>query len=157
MKIKSFLETLDKNNGNLLFEGGKEGQNIDAKVKTALKTAGISYLWAFQPDGYDMVILEHNKDGEKAGSWSAAFFTEAEVGRKPGEEGETGEELFGESISEFDDYSMLSEAEVGYKILDHTKGNFLDIVNLAIEIAENPKYKKGFTSQNLRIVKSKKK
>jgi len=144
MKVKNFLEELDRSGGKLLFEGGKEGDKIDAKVKVALKAANINYIWAFQPSGYDMVILEHDKNGEKKGSWSTAFFTEAELGAK----GETGEELFGEE--------MISEAGVGYKIIDNPSGNFLDIVNLAIEIAGNAKYKKGFTAQNIKMLKAKK-
>jgi hypothetical protein len=76
--------------------------------------------------------MEHDKDGEKKDSWSMAFFTEAELG------GEEGEQIFKEN---------LNEAEIGMKMVDQVKGNFLDIVQLAIEVASNKKYKKGFSSQ----------
>jgi hypothetical protein len=142
MEIRDFLETLDNSNGNLLFEaGGQEGEKIDPKIKKALE--GIKSTWAFHPEGYDLVIMEHDKDGEKPGSWSISFLTEADVGGSAEGEGS----LFGESFS-------LNE-EVGYKVISQEKGNFLDIVNMAIEIASNDKYKKGFTAQNLKQLKAK--
>lgn len=142
-KMKNFLEAYDKCNGKFLFEDGKEGDKIDQKVRDALTAAKISYLWSFQPDGYDIVILEHDKNGEKAGSWSIAFLTEAQLGANKKDV----EDVFGEG---------LNEAEVGFKVLEDSKGNFLDIVNLAIEIAGNEKYKKGFTAQTLKSLKVKK-
>ena len=147
MDIREFLETLDNNNGNLLFEGGgQEGDKIDPKIKKAIAAKGLKSSWAFHPSGYDLVILRHDEDGEKPNSWSIAFLTEAAIGGSAEGEGS----LFGES--------MLNE-EVGFKIIDHETGNFLEIVNMAIEIASNDKYKKGFTAQNLKqlVGKAKKK
>ena len=122
-----------EDSGVLLFEEGKEGEKINPQMKKALEAKGIKALWVYQPEGYDLVVMEHDKDGEKPNSWSMAFFTEAEIG------GEEGEEIFKEEEN-------LDEAEVGMKIVDQVKGNFLDIVQLAIEVASNKKYKKGFSS-----------
>jgi len=132
MEIKKFLEEME-DSGVLLFEEGKEGEKINPQMKKALEAKGIKALWVYQPEGYDLVVMEHDKDGEKPNSWSMAFFTEAEIG------GEEGEEIFKEEEN-------LDEAEVGMKIVDQVKGNFLDIVQLAIEVASNKKYKKGFSS-----------
>jgi len=145
MNVRNFLEALDQSSEKQLFEGGNEGDKIDPRMKESLATAGIKYIWAFQPEGYDMVILEHDKDGEKSNSWSIAYFTESEVGGGPAKDVE---DVFGES--------MITEAKVGFKVLDNPKGNFLDIVNLAIEIAGNSKYKQGFTAQNIKTLKKKK-
>lgn len=134
--LRDFLEAME-NSGNLLFEeGGKEGEKIDASVKKALVDSKISYLWAYQPANYDLVVLEHEKDGEKKSSWSTVFFTEAELGTK----GEPEEDIFKESLNE-------AKAAVGMKIVDQAKGNFLDTVQLCIELASNKQYKGGFTAQ----------
>jgi len=135
MEIKKFLEEMENKSGNLLFEEGKEGEKIDPRMKKAL--AGSKYEWVYQPEGYDLVVMEHDKDGEKKDSWSMAFFTEAEVGA----EKEPEEQWFKKVKKE-----SLDEAEIGMKIVDQVKGNFLDIVQLAIEVASNKKYKKGFSS-----------
>lgn len=134
MEIKDFLNEMEQR-GGLLFEQGKEGAKVDKVFLDELKRKGINFTWPYQPEGYDLVVLEHDKDGEKKGSWSIVFFTEAEIS-KPGEEEE--EEWFKEEL--------INEQEVGMKMVDRVDGNFLDIVQLAIEIASNKKYKKGFSS-----------
>lgn len=139
MEIRSFLEEMDKRGDNLLFEEGKEGAKVDKAFQDEIKEKGVKYSWIYQPEGYDLVVMEHDKDGEKPGSWSMAFFTEAEKAA-PGEDDE--EDIFGEA--------KINEAEVGMKMLNQTKGNFLDIVQLAIEVASNKAYKQGFTAANLK-------
>ena len=137
--IKQFLEALDQS-GGLLFEGeGKEGEKIDAGFKAALKGEKVSSVWAYQPEGYDLVVLEHDKDGEKKDSWSVVFFTEAEMA---GDEPE--EDIFKEELDE------AEKAKVGMKIVDSVKGNFLDIVQLCIELASKKQYKGGFTSMKIK-------
>ena len=133
MEIKKFLEEMETK-GGLLFEEGKEGEKINPGMKKALEAAGVKAQWVYQPEGYDLVVMEHDKDGEKAGSWSMAFFTEAEIGK-----GEEEEDIFKKE-------DLDEAAEVGMKIVDQVKGNFLDVVQLAIEVASNKKYKKGFSS-----------
>jgi hypothetical protein len=134
--MKEFLENMEEGKAALLFEEGKEGEKIDASFKTALSSAKITSEWAYQPEGYDLVVMEHDKDGEKKGSWSVAFFTEAELAGKEPEE-----DIFKEG---------LSEAKVGLKLVDQIKGTFLDIVQLCIEIASKKgQYKGGFTSKRV--------
>ncbi len=147
MGIKNFLEEMEERTGNPLFEGeGKEGEKVDSAFKEELKEKGIKYTWVYQPEGYDLVVMEHDKDGEKPGSWSVAYFTEAEKGGADDEE-----DLFGEDIN-----SVLKE-EVGMKLLNQAKGNFLDTVQLAIEIASNKAYKGGFTAANIKAAQAKSK
>lgn len=134
--IRQFLEALDRT-GGLLFEEGKEGEKIDAEMKVGIKSAGLSTIWAYQPEGYDLVVMEHDKDGEKKDSWSVAFFTEAEMAGKD----EPEEDIFKES---------LNEAKVGMKMIDQVKGTFLDIVQLCIELASKKQYKGGFTAQKVK-------
>lgn len=141
--MRSFLEELEQRGGNLLFEEGKEGAKVDKAFQDELQEKGIKYSWIYQPEGYDLVVMEHDKDGEKPGSWSMAFFTEAEKAGADDDE----EDIFGEA--------KINEAEVGMKIIDQTKGNFLDIVQLAIEVASNKSYKQGFTAANLKQAISK--
>jgi len=145
MEIRSFLEEMEKRgDGNLLFEEGKEGTKVDKVFLDELKEKKIGYTWIYQPEGYDLVVMEHDKDGEKPNSWSMAFFTEAEK-VKPGEEEE---EIFGEA-------RIDEQGQVGMKMLNQTKGNFLDIVQLAIEVASNKAYKQGFTAAKIKQVMSK--
>jgi len=143
MEIRSFLEEMEKRGDNLLFEEGKEGAKVDKVFQDELKEKGISYTWIYQPEGYDLVVLEHDKDGEKPGSWSMAFFTEAEKGPAGDEE-----EIFGEA-------RIDEQTKVGMKMLSQTKGNFLDIVQLAIEVASNKAYKQGFTAAKIKQVLTK--
>jgi len=145
MEIRSFLEEMEKRGeGNPLFEEGKEGAKVDKGFQDELKEKGINYSWIYQPEGYDLVVMEHEKDGEKPGSWSMGFFTEAEK-VKPGEEEE---EIFGEAL-------INEQGEVGMKMLTQTKGNFLDVVQLAIEVASNKTYKQGFSAANVKQALSK--
>jgi hypothetical protein len=137
MDIRNFLEELESKGGSLLFEEGKEGEKIDDAFKKGLAAAGVKSQWAYQPEGYDLVVLEHDKDGEKPNSWSVVFFTEAEVGKPDEDE----EDIFGEA---------MNEAEVGMKVIDQVKGNFLDIVQLCIELASNKAYKGGFTAAKIK-------
>ena len=140
MEMKSFLEQMEERGetGNLLFEEGKEGAKVDKAFQDELKEKGLNYSWIYQPEGYDLVVMEHDKDGEKKGSWSMAFFTQAEKGGA------------GEEEDWFKKEGMNEAAEVGMKMLDQVTGNFLDIVQLAIEVASNKKYKKSFSSALVR-------
>lgn len=139
--IRQFLETMDQT-GGLLFEEGKEGEKIDASMKAALKNSKAAFQWVYQPEGYDLVVMEHDKDGEKKDSWSVAFFTEAEEAGKEPEE-----DIFKENLDE-------AEAKVGMKMIDQVKGTFLDIVQLCIELASKKQYKGGFTSQKVKAAVS---
>jgi hypothetical protein len=140
--IRQFLEALDKT-GGLLFEEGKEGEKIDGAMKAGIKSAGLSSIWVYQPEGYDLVVMEHDKDGEKKDSWSVASFTEAEQAGKEPEE-----DIFKEDLNE------AEKMKVGMKMIDQVKGTFLDIVQLCIELASNKKYKGGFTAQKLKAAAS---
>ncbi len=136
--MKQFLEALEETGGLLFEEGGKEGiEKIDPGMKAALDAQGIKATWAYEPEGYDLVVLEHDKDGEKPKSWSVAFFTEAEA--RGGEE----EKIFDEKVYE----AAAKKPKMGMKIVNHTQGNFLDIVQLCIELASNKQFKGGFTAQ----------
>jgi hypothetical protein len=152
MDIREFLGALEENVENsgkmALFEAGAEGSKVPAEFQKALEAANVpKYDWVYKPEGYDLVVLEHNKDGEKAGSWGMAFFTEAAM--RGAEEKAAKKKLFAQ------EEGQLYEAEVGMKVLDYVPGNFLDIVKLAIEVASNKQYKKGFTPTQLTTLKSK--
>jgi hypothetical protein len=135
--MKQFLEALEETGGLLFEEGGKEGlEKIDPAKKAAIEGSGAKASWAYEPEGYDLVVLEHDKDGEKPKSWSVAFFTEAEA--RGGEE----EKIFDERM-----YEAAKKPKLGMKIVNHTFGNFLDIVQLCIELASNKQFKGGFTPQ----------
>jgi len=134
--MRQFLEALEETGGLLFEEGGKEGvEKIDPAKKAALDKAGVKASWAYEPEGYDLVVLEHDKDGEKPKSWSVAFFTESE------ERGEK-EKIFDEKM-----YEAAKKPSAMMKIVNHTLGNFLDIVQLCIELASNKQFKGGFTPQ----------
>lgn len=141
MDMRNFLEALDKTEGKFLFEG-KEGEQVPAEFKKGLEAFGIKksdYKWIYKPDDYDLVVLEHKEGGKEGGNWSVVFFTEAEMG------GDEEEDIFGESLK------MLGEdADVGMKVIDQAEGNFLETVNLCIEIASGKGYKGGFTQNNIK-------
>jgi hypothetical protein len=129
--MKDFLTRLDEvaeNEGQLLFEAGKEGDKIDQAVKDMLKKRNVNYKWAYQPEGYELVVLEHKEDGEAKDSWSIIFYDEAEA-----RDSEEEEKLFGED--------MLNEQGTELVPVDSVKGNFFDIVKLCIELASNKEYK----------------
>ena len=133
MNMKDFLTKLEEtteNEGKLLFEAGKEGEKIDPKIKEMLKKANVSYKWAYEPEGYDVVVLEHKEDGEAKDSWSVVFFEEAEA-----REAEK-EKLFAD-LSE----DALNEQATMAVPVQTVKGNFFDIVKLCIELASNKEYK----------------
>lgn len=150
MDIREFLNALEENleeSGKLaLFEAGAEGSKVPEGVRKSLEAANVpKYEWVYKPEGYDLVVLEHSKDGEKAGSWGMAFLTEAAI---RGAEETPKKKIFDEELA-------LNEAEVGMKVLDYVPGSFLDVVKLAIEVASNKQYKKGFTPSQLTTLKSK--
>lgn len=133
MNMKDFLTKLEEttdNEGQLLFEAGKEGEKIDPRIKEMLKKANVSYKWAYEPEGYDVVVLEHKEDGEAKDSWSVVFFEEAEA--REGEE----EKLFA-GLGE----DMLNEQGTVVVPVQTVKGNFFDVVKLCIELASNKEYK----------------
>lgn len=142
ISMKLFLETLERTNGKMLFEGeGKEGAAIDASVKEALKRKDIKYIWAFQPDDYDLVVLEHNEDGEKPNSWSVVYLTsgDASAAEEP--------DIFGESMNEAENEDVV--------VLEQVSGNFLQTVQLCIEIASNDNMKgKAFTHKMINQLKN---
>lgn len=145
MEIRNFLSEMEERTGTLLFEGeGKENDKVDAAFREEIKEKGIKTTWMYQPEGYDLVVMEHDKDGEKPGSWSVAYFTEAEKG------GEDEEDIFAT-----EDINRVLKEEVGAKMLDNPKGSFLDVVQLVIEIASNKAYKDGFTAQNIKAASAK--
>ena len=133
MNMRDFLTKLEEtadDKGKLLFEAGKEGEKIDPRIKEMLKKANVSYKWAYEPEGYDLIVLEHKEDGEAKDSWSAVFFEEAEA--RTGEK----EKLFS-SLSE----DMLDEQGTVLLPVQTVKGNFFEIVKLCIELASNKEYK----------------
>lgn len=141
--IRDFLEALENNDGQILTEG-KEWDQIPQEFKDALKRAGVTNpKFAYKPDDYDLVVYQLKEDGSAPDSWGMAFMTEAEIG-----DDEDEEDLFGES--------MLSEQESGMTVIGKPRtGTFLDIVQLAIEIASNDRYKKKFTPANIKQAISK--
>ena len=143
MDIRNFLEALENNDAQMLGEG-KEWEQIPQEFKDALKRAGVTNpKFAYKPDDYDLVVYQVKEDGSAPGSWGMAFMTEAEF------DDEEEEDLFGESM-------MLGEAETGMTIIGKPRtGTFLDIVQLAIEVASNDSYKKGFTPSNIKQAISK--
>jgi hypothetical protein len=96
--------------------------------------------------------MENDKDGEKKGSWSIAFFTEAKVdepGKKPGLSKKEKMSAFGDSLDLLG--NPMNEA-VGAAVIKKADGDFLEIVQLAIEIASKKEYKKGgFTAQTVNM------
>lgn len=142
MDMRNFLEALDTTEGNFLFEG-KEGAQVPAEIKKGLENFGIKeseYKWIYKPDDYDLVVLEHKDGGDKGGKWSVVFLTEAEVSGDDDEE-----DIFGESLK-----LLGEESDVGMRVIDQAEGNFLDTVNLCIEIASGKGYKGGFTQNKIK-------
>ena len=139
--MRQFLEAMETMGPGLLFEeGGKEGwENIDPNKKAALEAAGIKALWPYEPEGYDLIVLEHGKDGEQKNSWSVVFFAEAAAGQKEAPVLDVGEDLVYEA----------KPMKTVKKILDQAKGNFLYTVQLCIELASNKSMKTGFTAQKV--------
>ena len=134
--MRQFLEAMETMGPGLLFEeGGKEGwDKIDPAKKAAVEAAGIKAVWPYEPEGYDLLVLEHSKDGEQKNSWSVVFFTEAEAASKEPEE------------KIFDDMMYEAKPAAGVmKIIEQAKGNFLDTVQLCIELASNKSMKGGFS------------
>ena len=133
MNMKDFLTKLEEttdDEGKLLFEAGKEGEKIDPKIKEMLKKGNVAYKWAYEPEGYDLVVLEHKEDGEAKDSWSVVFFEEAEA--RAAEK----EKLFAD-LSE----DELNEQATVVVPVQTVKGNFFDVVKLCIELASNKEYK----------------
>lgn len=73
MDINEFIKGLESNGmkGDILLEGaGKEGwDKIDDDYKDALKGEVSSPEWAYQPDGYNVVVVEG-----QGGKWSVFSF-----------------------------------------------------------------------------------
>lgn len=140
MDMKMFLEELETNDSASLLGEGKQWNEIPEEFKDALKRQGVTNpKFAYKPDDYDLVVYQLKEDGSAPGSWGVAFMTEAEF------DDEEEEDLFGES-------KRIFEAEdTGMTVVGQPRtGNFLDIVQLCIEVASNDSYKKGFTPSNIK-------
>lgn len=135
--IRSFLEALE-NEGPMLGEG-KEWAEIPQEFKDALKRAGVTNpKFAYKPDDYNLVVYQLKEEGSQPNSWGMAFMTEADFGEEE-------KDLFnsrvyaGNMLKEDDD-------ETGMTVIGKpTTGTFLDVVQLAIEVASTDAYKKGFS------------
>jgi hypothetical protein len=109
--------------------GGWEG--LPREIVMGLEKAGITestVQWSYRPEGYDLVVLEHDVNGEKAASWSVAQFTEASVGARDQPrmfeyEAEKGAKNRTQRVVHPVESNLHLNGEIFMKVIDQFKGS----------------------------------
>lgn len=154
INMKDFLQELENNNINILKEGVEEGGKISEDAKKMLDAAKISYKWAYEPDGYNLVVLEHDENGDKKDSWSIVFY---EVGEERAAGKKRAIDLVDDETNEsiLDINSVLSEAATQKLMSQQEVGDYKKIVNMCMEIATNDKYKGDLSDSSIQAIVNK--